>query len=119
MIFATAIVFLMLAIPLVGEHSLSHIDGTIILGIATFTMALYMVILRCFLGYTIGEWACDLRLGRPHQFVQPTYPIRVLLRFLLNLATGMITLPLLSLIVGQDLAGRWTGVALFTRVSGP
>lgn len=74
----------------------------------------YMVVLRVFFGFSIGEWACDLRLGQPSQRRHPTYLFKVALRATVLVATGVVTLPLLSLILGHDLPGRLSGVRLIS-----
>lgn len=75
---------------------------------------IYMITLRAFLGSSIGEWACDLRIGKLQDRLQRRYILRVILRESVILATGLVTLPLLSLIWGRDLAGQISGVSLFS-----
>lgn len=74
----------------------------------------YLITLRCLCGFTIGEWACDLRLGQPHQRLMKTYPMKVLLRSSLVIVTGLLVLPLLSLLTGRDWAGRLSGVSVMS-----
>lgn len=78
---------------------------------ATLTW-MYLVLHRMGLGATTGEWVFDIRLGKPEQFNTASYLLKVSLRSLLIVATGFITIPLLSLIAGRDLLGRWLGVEL-------
>lgn len=75
---------------------------------------IYMISIRSFMGFSVGEWACDLRLGQPHERLQKRYILRVLLRSSVIIATGVMTLPLLSLIFGKDLAGLCSGLRLFS-----
>lgn len=72
----------------------------------------YMVILRSFMGSSLGEWACYLRLGREDEFMKSNYTLRVLFRCTLILATGLIPLPLISAISGQDCAGAISGLQI-------
>ncbi len=72
----------------------------------------YLLIFRVFAGCTIGEWACGIRLGEPRQRISNDYSLRVIQRFILITLTGIVTLPILSLIVGEDLAGRLSGLPL-------
>ncbi len=74
----------------------------------------YMISIRSLMGSTIGEWACDLRLGQPHERLQVGYIFRVALRCTLILITGIVTLPILSLVAGKDLAGGLSGLSLFS-----
>lgn len=75
---------------------------------------IYMVAIRSFMGSTVGEWSCDLRLGQPHERLQSGYILRVALRSTLILITGVVTLPILSLIFARDLAGTFSGLRLFS-----
>lgn len=74
----------------------------------------YLLTLRCFFGFTIGEWACDLRLGQPHQRFMKSYPVKVLLRVSLIVGTGLFVLPLFSFLTGRDWAGKITGLFLIS-----
>ncbi|MEZ0390924.1 MAG: RDD family protein [Pseudobdellovibrionaceae bacterium] len=65
----------------------------------------YMIMLRVFLGFTIGEWACGLRLGNLKQRLHRSYSLKVLARMLLLTVTGLFLLPLLSMIAGRDIQG--------------
>lgn len=75
---------------------------------------LYMVSIRTLLGHSIGEWACDLRLGKPRERLQTKYVFKVAFRSTVILLTGVVTLPILSLLVGKDLAGSLSGLRLFS-----
>lgn len=75
---------------------------------------LYMISLRGIMGASIGEWACDLRLGQPHERFNSKYILKVALRSTLVLLSGVILMPLLSVILGRDLAGKISGVRLFS-----
>lgn len=76
-------------------------------------MQMYLIISRSFYGRTIGEWTFDLQIGEDREQTQESYPLRVTMRSLLVMATGIIVLPLASAIMGRDLAGQITGVRLF------
>lgn len=75
---------------------------------------IYLITARVFMGSSIGEWACDLRLGQPQERLASMYALRVVLRCSLILVTGVVTLPLLSLLTGQDIAGAISGLRLFS-----
>lgn len=78
-------------------------------------MQMYVIISRSFFGRTLGEWTFDLQLGRDSDQQSESYPLRVALRSLLNTVTGLVILPLLSSIFGQDLAGKLSGVQLYRQ----
>lgn len=76
--------------------------------------SIYMIMLRSFLGFTLGDWACGLRLGSPSQRESPYYTLRVLLRSLVLLMTGVLPLPILSLLLKKDLPGKISGLSLIS-----
>ena len=75
---------------------------------------MYMVTTRFFLGSSLGEAACDLRLGRPQDRLSSNYFAKVVFRATLIVLTGVFVLPALSLIFGNDLPGKISGVRLFS-----
>ena len=75
---------------------------------------IYLISVRGLTGFTLGEWACDLRLGQPHERLRASYVLRVMLRSSLIVMTGVITLPLLSLLFGRDIPGVFSGLRLFS-----
>jgi len=75
---------------------------------------IYQVSLRNLLGCTVGEWTYDLRLGQPHERLLLSYGLKVVLRSTLILATGIATLPILSLLSGRDLTGKLCGLQIFS-----
>lgn len=76
---------------------------------------IYMVVNRVFLGYTPGEWAYDLRLGKPAEQSTGLYALQVILRQSLVTLTGLITLPLIGAVMGKDLSGKITGLSLLRK----
>lgn len=73
----------------------------------------YYLAQRMILGYTVGEWAYEQRLGLPEEF-KSGYSLRVFLRVILHLATGIIIIPLLSWALERDLAG-FSGLSTYKR----
>lgn len=94
-----------------------HLTGSTLYSFAIIyglSLWVYMVSMRVFAGYTVGEWACDLRLGQPHERMSSQYPFSVIFRVCLVLVTGVIVFPLLSMLFGRDLVGKLSGVQLFS-----
>jgi len=83
-------------------------------GAFLFSFWMYMIFLRGFNGATIGEWTCSLRLGQPWQRMQSGYILKVLVRTTLIMVTGIITIPVLSLIFKRDIAGDISGVKIYS-----
>ncbi len=75
---------------------------------------IYFIFFRVFLGATIGEWSCGIRIGQPSERMKPNYAFKVISRVLLITCTGIFVLPLLSLLFRKDLAGRLTKASLYT-----
>jgi len=78
-------------------------------------MQMYAVVARSFFGRTIGEWTFDLQLGGDDEQKNESYPFRVMLRALVTTLTGLVLLPLISAIIGRDLAGQISGVKLYRQ----
>lgn len=76
---------------------------------------IYLVINRVFAGFTPGEWAFDLRVGKPEEQNQSSYILRVMARTLLNMITGFILLPIISAIIRTDIAGYLTGAQIYKK----
>lgn len=75
---------------------------------------LYMITTRFFIGSSIGEAACDIRLGKPQERMSSWYFLKVVLRATLVVATGLVVLPFLSLLFGRDIPGTLSGLKLFS-----
>lgn len=86
-----------------------------LVGVVFGVLSIYMLMLRIFLGFTIGDWACGLRLGSLQQRLSSRYSLLVLARALLNITTGAIVLPILSLLLARDIAGQITGLSLVSK----
>ena len=79
-----------------------------------FSGWMYFISSRTLTGASIGEHTCSLRLGQPHERVKRSYLPRVIIRTTLTLFTGIITLPLLSLVINKDVVGRITGLNIYS-----
>lgn len=75
----------------------------------------YLTFTRIYLGFSLGEWACYLRMGRIEQRLSAQYSLWVVQRTMLIAATGFISLPILSAIIGQDIAGLITGLCITNK----
>lgn len=84
--------------------------------LAIFAIAswLYLITTRAFLGCSIGEKICDLRLGTPMDRISNLYVFKVIVRNTLVLATGIFILPLCSIAFGRDVAGKISRLSLFS-----
>lgn len=79
-----------------------------------FSFWVYLIMMRVFMGASLGEWSCQLRLGQPVQRIKTSYILRVIVRTTLILVTGVVTLPILSLICKRDLIGDITGLRIYS-----
>lgn len=78
-------------------------------------LQIYVVLSRSLFGQTLGEWTFDMQMGKTEEQKSEMYPLKVLGRSLLMLATGLVVIPILSLIANQDLAAKITGVQLYRQ----
>lgn len=102
-----------LAVDKIVEMVLGESGARIAVMLLIFCVAeIYSVVCRSFFGRTLGEWAFGFRLGSKKDQQSALYPIQVVWRVFLVIATGLIVLPALSTIFGRDLIGRLTGVSL-------
>lgn len=106
-------------VDLIGN--LTHPDSQGMIYLATALLIggvsfIYLAVNRVIMGYTPGEWAFDQRIGKPAETGSPMYSIRVAARSLLVVVTGFILFPILSLIMGYDVAGVITGAPLMKKV---
>jgi len=86
------------------------------LGVLFITvMQMYVVISRAFFGQTLGEWTFDLQVGQDDEQQLQSYPLKVAFRSFLNIITGIVFLPLISAMIGRDIAGQLSGVKLYRQ----
>lgn len=78
------------------------------------TIWTYLIFMRAFMGASIGEWACDLRLGQPVQRFKMSYLFKVIFRTTIIVLSGIIFIPILSLILSRDLAGDLCGLRIYS-----
>ena len=76
-------------------------------------LQLYVIVSRSFFGKTLGEWTFDFQMGDSEQIKSAVYPILVLWRSLVIVGTGVVTLPLLSIIFRKDIASYITGLQFY------
>lgn len=76
-------------------------------------LQMYTIISRSFFGSTMGEWAFESELGTKEQQESVSYPLKVAGRSFITMICGFVTLPLISAILGTDLAGRISGLYLY------
>lgn len=79
-----------------------------------FSGWMYFITTRALVGASIGERTCSLRLGQPHERIKRSYLPRLIVRTTLTLVTGIVTLPLLSLLFKTDIVGRITGLNIYS-----
>lgn len=76
---------------------------------------MYLIVSRSFAGTSVGEWTFDIQVGRTEQIPAATYPLRIFARSFVTLMTGVVLLPLFSLIFRKDIAGSISGARLYRR----
>ena len=96
----------------IGDQTMTQISLAVLF---VAVMQMYAIISRSFFGRTLGEWTFDLQVGRNEEQKLESYPLKIAMRSLVTTLTGLILLPLISLIMGRDLAGRISGVQLYRQ----
>lgn len=74
----------------------------------------YLIFMRVFMGATIGEWTCGLRLGQPLERFHFSYLIKVMLRTTVIVTSGIFIIPLISLLFSRDVAGDISGLKIYS-----
>jgi len=77
--------------------------------------AVYYTVSRSLFGSTLGDWAFDVQLGTRKQRRHLMYPLQVLFRCCLIMATGFLLIPLISLGFRKDIAHTFSGLRLYMR----
>ena len=95
------------------ENSTTNLTtGGVMLGLFVVSYLLYVLVARTFFSATLGEWSYEVRVGKSHQRRRWSYPIQVLWRGVIAMATGIVALPILSALVGRDLFYFLTGLEM-------
>lgn len=76
----------------------------------------YYVAHRIFIGATPGEWAYEMTVGEPAKIGTATLMINQVKRTLFVIFTGFIITPIISLVLGKDIAGMISGAFLVKKV---
>lgn len=74
----------------------------------------YLVFMRIFMGASVGELSCGLRLGQPLERLQFSYFLKVMFRTTLILGTGVVVIPVISLLLSRDIAGDICGLKIYS-----
>ncbi len=95
---------------LLTQHQLLNMG----LGVYLLLAVSYFVLLRLFIGATIGEYSCGIRVGKPSERMKQTYFLKIFIRILIISCTGFIMLPVLSILFRKDFAGRISGLSIYS-----
>ncbi|MEY4616368.1 MAG: hypothetical protein RJB66_1328 [Pseudomonadota bacterium] len=83
------------------------------LGIGITMIFSYMSLSRLMMGASIGEMVFEVQLGTTEQRQDMGYNFRVLMRSFLAIMSGLLVIPLFSLIMRQDYLGDLCGLRLY------
>lgn len=95
-------------------------ESSAMIYLATFALFalvsfVYLAGHRVFMGATPGEWAYDQRIGRPEQMGTASYALSVIARSAVVVITGIILLPLISIIARRDFVGALSNTQILER----
>lgn len=97
-------------------NSMSDLGTQIGIALLVFSVSqLYFILSRSFFGQTLGEWSMDTQVGLPKEQERVSYVFKLISRILVLTLTGFFILPLISMIVGKDLAGRAASLKLYRK----
>lgn len=82
------------------------------LGMILTLSFMYLVLARCFVGRTLGEWMFHLQLGSNEDQLKASYAIKVLLRTIIVFMSGFVLFPLLSYLAGKDILVYFSGIEM-------
>lgn len=86
--------------------------GKILLVFAAYFLS-YRLLTRVFFGKTLGEWSSRHQLGLVMQQHSMAYPMRVLVREVVCLATGIFLFPVLSSVFRRDMGYYCSGLQTY------
>ncbi len=92
-------------------------NNLVIPSILLIMMFSYLTLCRIFTGATLGEFVFDLQLGTTGDYFNYNYSLKLLYRTVIILLTGVILLPLLSMILRNDIAGKISKLNLYKRAN--
>lgn len=99
------------------SHPATDIFTKISVGVVCISVSFfYLVIARTFFNKTLGEWTSDTQMGTNLQTASMSYPLRVTFRAFVTIITGIVVLPLLSLLMKKDIVGSICGLKLQKKV---
>jgi hypothetical protein len=118
--FLTSLIVLLVItkVDLFGNLLTPDEDGMIYYSLAGLFAGLcwmYLIVNRMFLGFTPGEWVFDQRIGKVEQLGTASYSLGIVMRSTIIIATGLILLPLASMISGKDWIGKLFNVQTFKK----
>lgn len=121
-LFCLIIVLMLTKVDLFGVLLSPDADPMIYVAMYALTATvtwIYLTVNRIFLGFTPGEWVFDQRLGLPEQQQNPknavTYAWKTAARSFLIVLTGILPIPIISMLMNKDLIGQWLKLELHKK----
>ncbi len=116
MIFSALILSTALGLGSQAVHSLFTTSSILHFAfIFTIFFQIYAFFSRCYFGMTVGEAQQSLSLGTHKQKKSSLFLLLVIWRTLLNLATGLLLIPFISLLLKKDILGSLSGLFLYQQ----
>jgi hypothetical protein len=75
----------------------------------------YKILARSVYGKSLGEWSCRLQMGSLDDQKKLSYILKVSVREIFSVLTGILTLPLLSSLFSKDLGYYFSGVHMYVE----
>ncbi|MBT4761861.1 MAG: hypothetical protein HOO06_09215 [Bdellovibrionaceae bacterium] len=98
--------------------AMAQSDFTIQMALVIMYVSIYQIYVigsRSISAKTLGEWTFGLQLGNEKEQRRAIFPLKVLWRGVMILLTGVVTMPLLSIIFRKDLMKYLSGLQLYSQ----
>jgi|GEM_PF-2386453 len=121
LILAGAVLTLSFSLNFLGFNSVESFFFDLNIAALNFSaifMALYLsykILARSVYGKSLGEWSCRLQMGSTADQKKMSYILKVSVREIFSVLTGILTLPLLSSLFSKDLGYYFSGIHMYVE----
>ena len=121
LILAGSVLTLSFSLNFLGFNSVESFFFDLKLAVLNFSaifVALYLsykILARSVYGKSLGEWSCRLQMGSLVDQKKTSYILKVSIREIFSVLTGILTLPILSSLFSKDLGYYFSGIHMYVE----